>query len=59
MLYAEWAEDIKAYCASISTFLDDATFEQKQQLLDKLDVRGTPAVEENESVLYVKCLVTP
>lgn len=55
----EQVEDIKAYCKSIRTLLDDATFEQKRQLLDKLDVRGTLAVEENERVIYVKCLVTP
>jgi site-specific DNA recombinase len=55
----EQVEDIKSFCETIRNELDVATFEQKRQLLEMLDVRGTLAVEDNERVVYVKCLVAP
>jgi len=48
-------EDIKAFCDEIRDRLDNATFEQKRQLIDMLDVRGTLAIENEEKVVYVKC----
>ncbi len=55
----EQVEDIKSFCESIKDELDTATFDQKRQLLEMLDVRGTLAIEDNERVIYVKCLVAP
>jgi predicted nuclease with TOPRIM domain len=52
-------EDIRLFCETIKDVLDTATFEQKRQVLEMLDVRGTLAIEDNERVIYVKCLVTP
>ncbi len=49
---------IAEYCEEIKDILDTATFEQKRQLLDVLDVRGTLDVEDNERVVYVKCLLS-
>jgi len=34
--------------------LDNAGFEQKQQVIDMLDVRGKLAIENGEKVVYVK-----
>jgi hypothetical protein len=48
-------EDIESFCAQIQTGLESATFEQKRQLIDMLDVRGTLAIENDEKVVYVKC----
>jgi len=59
VLSDDQVEDIKAYCESIKDVLDSATFEQKRHVLEMLDVRGTLAIEDNERVIYVKCLVTP
>lgn len=55
----EQVEDIKSFCESIKDELDTATFDQKRQLLEMLDVRGTLAIEDNERIIYVKCLVAP
>lgn len=52
-------EDIRLFCETIKDVLETATFEQKRQVLEMLDVRGTLAIEDNERVIYVKCLVTP
>jgi hypothetical protein len=51
--------DIRLFCKTIKDVLDTATFEQTQQVPGMLDVRGTLAIEDNERVIYVKCLVTP
>ncbi|NOH04931.1 MAG: hypothetical protein HND47_24655 [Chloroflexi bacterium] len=59
VLSNEQVENIKDYCESIKYVLDNATFEQKRRVLEMLDVRGTLAIEEDERVIYVKCLETP
>lgn len=52
-------EGIRLFCETVKNVLDTATFEHKRQVLEMLDVRGTLAIEDNERVIYVKCLVTP
>ena len=52
-------EEIRIFCDSIRDKLDIATFEQKRQLLELLDVRGKLAVENTEKVVYVICLISP
>jgi len=37
--------------------LEVATFEQKRQLIDLLDVRGKLAIENDEKVVYIKCIL--
>ena len=39
--------------------LDSATFEGKRHILELLDVRGTLALENDEKVIYVSCLISP
>ncbi len=57
VLSNEQIADIEAFCAQIRHGLDIATFEQKRQVIDLLDVRGTLAIENEEKVVYVKCLL--
>jgi hypothetical protein len=49
--------DIEIFCAQIWDGLENATFEQKRHIIDLLDVRGTLAIENDEKVIYVKCLI--
>jgi site-specific DNA recombinase len=53
----EQIEDIESICAQVRDGLDTATFEQKRQLIDMLDVRGKLAIENDEKVVYVKCIL--
>ena len=53
----EQIEEIEAICAQVRDGLDTATFEQKRQLIDMLDVRGKLAIENDEKVVYVKCIL--
>jgi hypothetical protein len=39
--------------------LDWATFEGKRRILEMLDVRGTLAIESDEKVIYLSCLIAP
>ena len=50
---------IEKFSAKINHNLDMATFEGKRRILDMLDVRGTLAIENDERVLYVSCLIAP
>lgn len=50
---------IEEFCAHIRENLDYATFEGKQRILELLDVRGTLAIEDDQKVVYVSCLITP
>ncbi len=43
-----WNFPVKSECT---------TFEQKLQVIDMLDVRGTLAIENDEKVVYVKCIL--
>jgi len=49
---------IEAFCAKIRNGLDQADFNTKRQIIELLDVRGKVAFENNEKVLYLKCLIT-
>jgi hypothetical protein len=57
VLSDEQIADIEAFCAQIRHGLEVATFEQKRQVIDLLDVRGTLAIENEEKVVYVRCLL--
>ena len=37
--------------------LENANFEQKRQVIDMLNVRGTLAIENDEKVVYAKCIL--
>jgi len=49
---------IEAFCAKIRNGLDQADFNTKRQIIELLDVRGKIAFENNEKVVYLKCLIT-
>ncbi len=51
--------EIQDFCDSIRDRIDTASFEEKRQLLEMFDVRGKLAVENNEKVVYVSCLLEP
>jgi hypothetical protein len=51
----EAMKNIEAFCSQIYTELECPSFEQKRQIMDILDVRGTLAIENEEKVVYVKC----
>ena len=48
---------IEAFCAQLRPSLEDTDFEQKRQIIDMLDVRGKLAIENDEKVVYVKCIL--
>ncbi|HUV92965.1 MAG TPA: hypothetical protein VMV80_07755, partial [Anaerolineales bacterium] len=48
-------EKIEAFCTQIRDGLDEATFEEKRQILELFDVRGKLAIEKNEMVIYISC----
>ena len=50
---------IEAFCAKIRKGLNQADFNIKRQIIELLDVRGKIAFENNEKVLYLKCLIQP
>lgn len=54
---AEQFADIEAFCKEIQSRLSGATFEEKRQLIDFLDVHGKLALENDEKVVYVKCQI--
>lgn len=53
----ELRADIKAFYPEIIDRLENPIFEQKRQLIDMLDVRGKLAIENEEKVVYVKCIL--
>jgi site-specific DNA recombinase len=59
VLTDEQVADIEAFCAQVRQGLEYATFEQKRQIIDLLDVRGKLAIENGERVIYVSCLISP
>lgn len=48
---------IEAFCAKIRHGLDTADFNTKRQIIELLDIRGKIAFENNEKVMYLKCLL--
>jgi hypothetical protein len=53
----EQIEDIEAFCSQLREGLENATVEQKRQIIDMLDVRGKLSIENEEKVVYVKCIL--
>jgi site-specific DNA recombinase len=49
--------NIEGFCESIRENLDQVTYEGKRRILDLLDVRGKLAIENEEKVIYVKCII--
>jgi hypothetical protein len=50
-------EEIQTFCDGIRDRVDTASFEEKRQLLELLNVRGKLAVENDEKVVHVTCLI--
>ena len=48
---------MEAFCAEVRVGIDNATFEDKRRYFDLLDVHGKLAVENDEKVIYITCLV--
>lgn len=57
VLIEEQRKDIQDFCPNIRDRVDCATFEQKREVINVLDVRGTLANENDEKVVNVKCLI--
>lgn len=51
--------DIQVFCQEIHDGIETVDFATKRQILDLLDVRGTLAIENEEKVIYLKCLLKP
>jgi hypothetical protein len=49
--------NIEAFCDSIRDNIDLFAFEGMRRILDLLDVRGKLAIENEEKVIYVKCII--
>jgi hypothetical protein len=58
-LAPELVKQLKEYFDKIRDRLDDASFETKRRLIDLLDVNGKLDIENNERVIYIKCLISP
>lgn len=54
----EQIAEMQAFCEEVAEGLEQATFEDKRRYIDLLDVRAQLAVENNEKVAYVKCMLT-
>lgn len=52
-------DEIQEFCDSIRDRLDTSSLEEKRQLFDMFDVRGRLAVENDEKVVHVTCLISP
>lgn len=50
-------QKIREFCSQVRNRVDYTTFEQKRELIDILDVRGTLAIENDEKVVYIGCKV--
>jgi hypothetical protein len=46
-------------CDSIRDRVDTASFEEKRHLIELFDVRGKLAIENEEKVVHVTCLLEP
>lgn len=58
-LAPELIRQIKEYFEEIRNRLEDASFEDKRKIIDLLDVSGKLDVENDEKVIYIKCLISP
>ncbi len=50
---------IESFCDKIRKGLDQADFKTRRKILELLDIRGKIAVENDERVIYLKCLIGP
>jgi site-specific DNA recombinase len=57
ILSDEQIEDIEAFCSQLREGLENANFEQKRKIVEMLDVRGKLSIENEEKVVYVKCIL--
>jgi len=55
----ELIRQLKEYFAEIQDRLGDASFEDKRKVIDLLDVSGKLDIENDERVIYIKCLISP
>ncbi len=53
------ADVIETFCAKIRGGLDQADFDARRQIIELLDVRGKIAFENDQKVIYLKCLIQP
>jgi hypothetical protein len=53
----EQTAENEAFCAEVRDGLENATFEDKRKYIELLDVRGKLAIENDEKVVYVRCLL--
>jgi len=48
---------IEAFCAKIKTWLENADLKTRRQIIDLLDIRDKVAFENNEKIIYLRCLI--
>jgi site-specific DNA recombinase len=53
----ERIDEIEDFCKSVRAGLEAVTFRDRRRIIELLDVRGKIAVEENEKVVYIRCLL--
>jgi site-specific DNA recombinase len=58
-LAPELIRQLKEYFDQVRSRLDDASFEDMRRLIDLLDVNGKLDIENEEKVIYIKCLISP
>ena len=52
-------DEIQLFCDGVRDRLDTTDFDEKRQLFEMFDVRGTLAVENEEKVVHASCLISP
>lgn len=55
----EFLQGSQEYFDQVRSRLDDASFEDKRRSIDLLDVNGKLDIENDERVIYIKCLTSP
>ncbi len=58
-LTSEQIQSLKDFATEVAEGLEraDADFETRRQIIDTLDVRATLAIEDEEKVVYVRCII--
>jgi hypothetical protein len=57
-LASELIRQLKEYLDQVRSRLDDASFEDKRRSIDLLEINGKFDFENNERVIYIKCLIS-
>ena len=52
-------DEIQLFCNNVRDRLDTTDFDERRQLFEMFDVRGTLALENEEKVVNVSCLISP